>query len=507
MEEGNILSGSELLKQHSTVDHSVPVKGGHKDFDKDGSWMQTKRLSVFYDTHNDLLAEERTEKYGNLVRGKWNPQLKLVEFEKEMGKFWSNMGFVDKHRKWLYPEEALFLMEANLMEVSFNELPLSIQEAYNEFISDSFKLEEYQIYCHLRRHGYLVRRHEPLPTDYELSIKLTDHVKKSKRKRKKKVKEPKLENGQTDDCSQNKLRKTETVQNNSNNLENSSSDMEQTLEESCLNVDNCDNSEIVQTSSLGQNVKSDSKDCDVSNCSSTNTLQKSRTKNWNFSELNFPSIANCDQLVLDKPNDKFLPPNVTPQCGHFDVKNYLNQTKKSTPSSLFDTNLEFSQHEWLKSKTEIHASNWKDFKQKQSEIVKNLQEHSPASELWKGEVTPVLRPTDVTTTANILNKLQIIKLINEVDDESENSSDENLNTTKISFDVYLPNAQFKKSDPGRPNHRVCVTRSCDEPPSLITINQCYLKDKVPVHWAVIDNGDVAFYSFQHFSLPIDISKG
>ena len=29
---------------------------------------------------------------------------------------------------------------------------------------------------------------------------------------------------------------------------------------------------------------------------------------------------------------------------------------------------------------------------------------------------------------------------------------------KISFDVHLPNAKFKKTQPGLPNHRVCVVR-------------------------------------------------
>lgn len=35
---------------------------------------------------------------------------------------------------------------------------------------------------------------------------------------------------------------------------------------------------------------------------------------------------------------------------------------------------------------------------------------------------------------------------------------ESLTLPKISFDVYLPDAKFKKSHPGLPNHRISVLK-------------------------------------------------
>lgn len=50
-----------------------------------------------------MLAEPRVERIGSLVTGEWNPDIQLVELHKEMGKFWSTMGFTDKSKKMVIP--------------------------------------------------------------------------------------------------------------------------------------------------------------------------------------------------------------------------------------------------------------------------------------------------------------------------------------------------------------------------------------------------------------------
>ena len=50
-------------------------------------------------------------------------------------------------------------------------------------------------------------------------------------------------------------------------------------------------------------------------------------------------------------------------------------------------------------------------------------------------------------------------------------------------------------------------RQDDPPPTLLQIQQlsCQSCDEVPLNWAVVDNGDIAFYSFNLVDLPRDIS--
>lgn len=52
----------------------------------------------------------------------------------------------------------------------------------------------------------------------------------------------------------------------------------------------------------------------------------------------------------------------------------------------------------------------------------------------------------------ILKKLQIIKSVN-LEQERECGKSERL---KISFDLYLPSATFRKASPGLPNYRITV---------------------------------------------------
>lgn len=54
-----------------------------------------------------------------------------------------------------------------------------------------------------------------------------------------------------------------------------------------------------------------------------------------------------------------------------------------------------------------------------------------------------------------------------------------------------------------------IGRSEEEPPSLSSITSLYnyYDDEVPLHWAVVDDGEIAFYSFDNVSFPTQIFKG
>ncbi|BFZ02931.1 hypothetical protein BsWGS_05970 [Bradybaena similaris] len=177
-----VLSAKDLFKYRGKRNRTLPPRGGQKDFEPDDSWMQNKALKKFIEERSSVLGEPRVEKLRNLVEGVWDDDKRLVDVKKT-GKFWSHMGFTDKRRNWLYPEEALFLMECNTLEVYHFGVSLSIQEAFNMFLGSDVSIEEYQVFAHLRRLGFVVLRHEePVITEYEKQINLDKYINKKTRK-------------------------------------------------------------------------------------------------------------------------------------------------------------------------------------------------------------------------------------------------------------------------------------------------------------------------------------
>lgn len=135
---------------------------------------------------------------------------------------------------------------------------------------------------------------------------------------------------------------------------------------------------------------------------------------------------------------------------------------------------------------------------------------SPVSHLWKSEdgITPIVRPEDAASTAAILSKLQVIKnqrmtqaaLVGRV------SSDQQ--SLQLAFDVYQPGLKFKKTDPGPPDFCITVCRYCEPPPSLADLTflsqQCF---PVPLKIALVDGGNISFYSVLDVDSPTFITRG
>ncbi|XP_067672347.1 tRNA-splicing endonuclease subunit Sen54-like isoform X2 [Haliotis asinina] len=522
-----VLCADKLFKCRRQQNRSVPQKGGAKEYAPDGSWLQAKRLEAFHQERTAVLAEPRVERLGGLVQGTWDPNRKLVQFKKEMGKFWSHMGFVDESRKWLFPEEALFLMETTVLEVYYGGVPLSIQEAYVRLLGEDVSVEEYQTYAHLRRLGYVVLRHMggSQITDYERQIKLDQHVKESKRRRHRnqdrqeevfavetEVKKPRLDPQQDEGAQSSGGQELKCVAIDTESLKDpeyeKSSDAERMKMDSGQTV-------VMDSDNQPDNHQSFAK---LSN--PWNLPNKSEGKvpvrhtEWDFEILGFPDIGDKETVVLNIPQTKYLPANVTLSEEYedlclFDVTEYRQQVSQSaqrrreSDNYVFDLN--FSYSTWARDRKDIAASNWTEYKLKLRESQSGGAAPSPVEHLWQGEVTPLVKPEDATSTSDVLSQLQVIRSVN----LPQALSKSDRHCMKISFDVHLPNARFKKTRPGLPSHRVCVVRSSDPPPVMADISDAVTRyhDNVPVNWAVVDNGDIAFYNMSSMSLPVDVMMG
>lgn len=102
------------------------------------------------------------ERVGSLVAAEWRAEEGCVELTSPAGKFWQTMGFSEQGRQRLHPEEALYLLECGSIQLFHQDLPLSIQEAYELLLAqDTVAFLKYQVFSHLKRLGYVVRRFHP----------------------------------------------------------------------------------------------------------------------------------------------------------------------------------------------------------------------------------------------------------------------------------------------------------------------------------------------------------
>ncbi|CAG2054496.1 unnamed protein product, partial [Timema podura] len=181
----NICSAAMLSKYRVLQERILPTKGD-KDFRPSHSWLEDKQIQRAIAERKALLEEERVVKLGNLARAEWNDELKEAEVTRVTGKHWQVIGHERESKIWLYPEEALYLLEMSNLELMYGGVALSIQQAYNIVLGSKtgFTLNEYRTYAHLMRQGYRVMRHSPSlkVTNYERTVGLHEYVLRQKNK-------------------------------------------------------------------------------------------------------------------------------------------------------------------------------------------------------------------------------------------------------------------------------------------------------------------------------------
>ncbi|KAK0081174.1 hypothetical protein PV325_012637 [Microctonus aethiopoides] len=172
---------SRLIEEHNQVTRVLP-KTGEKLFDPNGSWLQNKQIDTCLDTRKDLIKVERVNRLSTLAIAEWLPHENKAKVTKRSGVEWNNYGNEIRGILYLIPEEALLLLELNCIELLYNDLPLSIQQAYELLLNSSNSdctLSEYRVFSQLARLGYRLKRYQ-----YEKSTngRQTDEVMQHKKK-------------------------------------------------------------------------------------------------------------------------------------------------------------------------------------------------------------------------------------------------------------------------------------------------------------------------------------
>ncbi|KAG9263961.1 tRNA-splicing endonuclease subunit Sen54 isoform X1 [Astyanax mexicanus] len=491
-----LLSPSELFHARSRS-HKIPVRG-QKEFLPTGSEQQKTHLQKSLQEHWTLVAEERVERLGNLVNAEWIPEEKLVKLQSPAGKFWQTMGFSHCGKQCLLPEEALYLMECGNVQVFYQDLPLSIQEGYERFLSpETVTLHQYQVFGHLKRLGYVVNRFDPstVPSLYERQLNLP----LSRDRQNKQLKRKRSHSPGSRSCEKQ-----------------TSIPQEDTAVGPCEDVLTGEPHQTIQSKKEQDEPMDSGSHVDrapernwwtAASSQSWSTTGLPAALPWDFRLISFPDLGSsrAARTCLAAPDPELLPGAL--QVGECKMASWL--TKLNLKEEKLSRRERERQRERDRYKRSVNddrevrrCTNWAEYLELMKKRRRQRCKERPAH-LWEKDVTPLSQPGLCTSHRELLEEVSIIQSSHLLEEASKLPQ---LDQWRIIFNVYQPDsvADFKKSHPGNPYTRMCVCSFDGPVPDLRVMKQLSFQSAdIPVTFAVVDHGDISFYCFKEFKLPSD----
>ncbi|KAF2898165.1 hypothetical protein ILUMI_08006 [Ignelater luminosus] len=155
--EGHKEWAKKLIEYHRNPLTKVELPG-NKFFLPSETEAEKKAIKNAIDTLTNIIQSERVERRCTRSVANWLPDQNQAEVVKISGVL-SNFGFANKNGKFLYPEETLYLLEMNRLELFWNKLPVSTQQAYEIILNNnSYHLERYIAYRKLLLSGFRLFR-------------------------------------------------------------------------------------------------------------------------------------------------------------------------------------------------------------------------------------------------------------------------------------------------------------------------------------------------------------
>ncbi|XP_057654547.1 tRNA-splicing endonuclease subunit Sen54-like [Diorhabda carinulata] len=157
----------DIIKCHRNPLTKVDLIGP-KLFSKDSSLQTRNLISKNLESLENALRNRKVEKRCSRAQAEWDESLNLAKVNKVVKGLLENFGYQNKHGIYMYPEEMLYLVETNRMEVSVNKVPLTVQECFNIVLnSPEMQLIKYRVYKKLIHLGYKVFRYSEFVRKFE----------------------------------------------------------------------------------------------------------------------------------------------------------------------------------------------------------------------------------------------------------------------------------------------------------------------------------------------------
>uniref|UniRef100_A0A8C4JRH6 tRNA splicing endonuclease subunit 54 n=1 Tax=Dromaius novaehollandiae TaxID=8790 RepID=A0A8C4JRH6_DRONO len=440
----------------------------------------------------------------------------IVELQSPAGKFWHTMGFTEHGKQCLLPEEALYLLECGSVQLFYRDLPLSIQEAYEILLAqEAMSLPHYQVCWELqllwagegpawqsssfllpgrRQDSKGVKSHcEPLPPFYAAASVFRSHEKKHK------VSEGLPEADGTSE-------KAGDGCGDSSCLPADETPLLEQPKESDAGSGGGESAPVLPDTGQEKDSPSPSRSWAGDHRESSPGTRASR---WDFTTIVLPNVAPDQPCTrLPSPDKGLLPENVPGR--EVDAACWCRRINQKREKLSRKEREQLERESRYKSSVNAdrevrRCSNWQEYKallkQRSQQKVWRRPPH-----LWDQPVTPLLRLDEATSSAAVLQQISVLQPSHILDGASRLQEDTEGMT--IDFNVYQADAvaKFKKTNPGKPYVRMCVRSFDEQIPSLRALKQVtYQSGDVPVVFALVDHGEIAFYSLKEFKLPVDVN--
>ncbi|CAN6657018.1 tRNA-splicing endonuclease subunit Sen54p [Trichomonascus vanleenenianus] len=135
-------------------------KRGEKDFEPDGTGVQSSTLKDSRNAMYEALSQERKHASKNHIRATWFSDLKKARVDIARGPHFTTIGKADSSGViWLCPEEVIYLVERGSMELWYpNGVSMPLQAVYASVAETESDLDQLHVYSYLKKIGYIVMR-------------------------------------------------------------------------------------------------------------------------------------------------------------------------------------------------------------------------------------------------------------------------------------------------------------------------------------------------------------
>lgn len=148
----------------------------------DESTSQDTSYKESLESLHQLLRLERVAFGNKIAQGVFEADPHRVRLESSVG-LKNTIGYFVNQIHHLRPHEALYLIEMSKLRVTYDEVIMSLEQAYQIFLNceNAICLEEYLVYSHLMRCGYNMKLYNPnrsaeIRPEYSLKVSEKDQM-------------------------------------------------------------------------------------------------------------------------------------------------------------------------------------------------------------------------------------------------------------------------------------------------------------------------------------------
>ncbi|CAN8030076.1 unnamed protein product [Ixodes persulcatus] len=147
-------SGGDIFRAQCIREPKAWTRSGQKLLASKDPEAEATQLQALAKERAQALAHVGAYKLADVAEATWHEE--RIVLTRHKGHFLSFMGRAVGRRTLLHPLETLFLVESGQLTLKRDGVPVSLPEAYELLLDGRDDMDQYRVYAHLLRAGYVV---------------------------------------------------------------------------------------------------------------------------------------------------------------------------------------------------------------------------------------------------------------------------------------------------------------------------------------------------------------